>query len=180
MANECSWTLTLYKANDAAKARFAEMMERVNDDNMLVSIFEEEIWQSMDIPKWNTLDEVEGDRILGRSAWSDPDELFAAITEELAQVDPTVCAISTFSDEGLDFVGAAAYFAGEEVGRKHYDNDEIMEHVMERLAEDGHEDPDEDLIDDTKWENAWDLVDEAGLKLYLDELIVTNEKKKTA
>ena len=180
MANECTWTFTLYKANDEAKARFAEMMERVNDDNMLVSIFEEEIWKSMDIPKWNTLDEVEDNRILGRSAWSDPDELFAAITEELAQVDPTVCALSTFDDEALDFVGAAAYFAGEEVGRNYYDNDEIMEYVMERLAEEGHEDPDEDLIDDTKWEYAWEIVDEADLKLYLDELIVTNEKKKTA
>ena len=180
MANECSWTFTLYKANDEAKARFAEMMERVNDDNMLVSIFEEEIWQSMDIPKWNTLDEIEDNRILGRSAWSEPDELFAAITEELAQVDPTVCALSTFDDEGLDFIGAAAYFAGEEVGRNVYDHDEVMEHVMECLAEDGHEDPDEDLIDDYKWEYAWDLVDEADLKLYLDELIVTNEKKKSA
>jgi len=180
MANECSWTFTLYKANDAAKARFTEIMERVNDDNMLVSIFEDEIWKSMDIPKWNTLDEVEDNRILGRSAWSDPDELFAAITEELAQVDPTVCAISTFDDEALDFVGAAAYFAGEEVGRNVYDNDEIMEYVMECLAEDGHEDPDEDLIDDCKWEYAWEIVDEAYLKFYLDELIVTNEKKKTA
>ena len=58
MANECTWNFELYKANDAARAHFAKMMERINDDNMLVSIFEEEIWQSMDIPKWNTVDEV--------------------------------------------------------------------------------------------------------------------------
>ena len=178
MANECTWNFQLYKANAAATAHFAKMMERINSDRMLVSIFEEEIWQSMDIPKWNTVDEVDlgSDRIFGRSAWSEPDEIFAAITEELSQYDPAVCAIASFDDEGLDFIGAASYFDGEEVDRIVYDEEDVLSHTRDQLMEaNGGEEPSEEDIDDAKWEWGWDLVDEASLRQELDELVANCE-----
>ena len=178
MANECTWNFQLYKANDAARAHFAKMMERVNDDNMFVSIFEDEIWQAMDIPKWNTVDEVSlgEDKVFGRSAWSEPNEIFAAITEELSQYDPAVCAIASFDDEGLDFIGAASYFDGEEVERTVYDREDVLDHTREQLMEENDgEEPSEEEIDDAMWEQAWDLVDEESLKKELDELVANCE-----
>ena len=178
MANECTWNFQLYKANAAATAHFAKMMERINSDRMLVSIFEEEIWQSMDIPKWNTVDEVDlgSDRIFGRSAWSEPSEIFAAITEELSQYDPAVCAIASFDDEGLDFIGAASYFEDYEVDRIVYDEEDVLDYTREQLMEENDgEEPSEEDIDDAKWEWGWDLVDEASLRKELDELVANCE-----
>lgn len=178
MANECTWNFQLYKANDAARAHFAKMMERINDDDMLVSIFEEEVWQAMDIPKWNTVDEVnlDEDRIFGRSAWSEPDEIFAAIVEELSEFDPAVCAIASFDDEGLDFIGAASYFQDYEVDRIVYDEEDVLIHTRDQLMEaNGGEEPSEEDIDDAKWEWGWDLVNETRLRKELDELVAKCE-----
>ena len=178
MANECTWNFQLYKANDAARAHFAKMMERINNDRMFVSCCDDEIWLAMVSPKLNTVDEVSlgEDRIFGRSAWSEPNEIFAAIIEELNQYDPAACAIASFDDEGLDFIGAASYFDGEEVERDVYDREDVLDHTREQLMEENDgEEPSEEEIDDAMWEQAWDLVDEESLKKELDELVANCE-----
>jgi hypothetical protein len=179
MANECDWHFQIYKATNEAKAVFEKMVSRLDSEDRLVSILDEEVWQKMGIPKWNFVQEhnTEDGWLQGISAWSPPLEIFAEITRKMSEVDPTACAVVTFAD-GTNFVGTASYLAGEQIRLLEFDEEDIIVYTIGQLQEEYGREPTEEEVDDMKWDYADSLVDTAIVEEQLEELCALVEKRK--
>jgi hypothetical protein len=179
MANHVSFNVWFREINDAAKARWKEMCENLNNDqqdgyeywmgDLWVDGKEgsptlDEVRQydwTCDVigPKWAYINDFDEDSFQGYSAWSAPEEGVTKILEELAKFDPNMITSMTYDDEMPNFVGWSVWLGDQLEDGCEDEYEEIREAVF-MANPDIQEQWDYDA-DEWKCDEDGDMTDEA-------------------
>jgi len=147
MANHVMYNVQFHQINDAAKARWKEMTQNLEEENHEYwfgdlwvdgkegSPTKEEVrqysWTTDFIgPKWCYIQDIDEESFQGYSAWSAPEEGLVKILEELEQLDPNIVTSITYDDEMPNFVGWSVYKGSEMEDGCEWDDEEIREEIF--------------------------------------------------
>jgi hypothetical protein len=165
MANHVSYNVHFVEINEAAKARWKEMTDNLENDrqdgyeywfgDLFVDDKEgspsldevrEYSWTTDVIgPKWCYINDYDDDSFSGYSAWSAPEEGLVKILEELEKHDPNIITTIQYDDEMPNFVGWYVYQGSELQDGCEDDDEEIRDAVFNQypnLKEHWNEDAD--------------------------------------
>ena len=146
MANHVSWSITFHEINDAAKAKWKELTDRlVKEDYEYwmgdLWVYEDGPVNAEDVrqyswttehlgPKWCYITEFDEDNCYGYSAWSWPEQGLNWILEQLSPLDPNLITSINFDDEGPNFYGTYTYDGADLYDGFEDDYDELMERIF--------------------------------------------------
>jgi hypothetical protein len=179
MANHVSYQVWFREINDAAKARWKEMTDNLQNDRQdgyeywfgdlfvdnkegspTLDEVREYSWTTEVIgPKWCYIQDYDEDSFSGYSAWSPPETGLVKILEELEKLDPKMVTSITYDDEMPNFVGWSVYVGSEMEDGCEDDYEDIQftifnnhPHLKEHWDEDNEEwatDEDGDCTEET-------------------------------
>jgi hypothetical protein len=177
MANHVNFNIQFQEINDAAKAKWKELTNRlVKDDyeywfgdmwldpntNALSS---EDVrqysWTTENIgPKWSFIKEFDEDGCQGYSAWSVPEQGLQWILGQLAELDPDMITVLTYEDENPNFTGVQVYDGDELYDSFEDDYSETVMKIIESNPDElmGKWDEDEEAWVDQDAEDFFDEV----------------------
>ena len=146
MANHVSWSITFHEINDAAKAKWKELTDRlVKEDYEYwmgdLWVYEDGPVNAEDVrqyswttehlgPKWCYITEIDEDSCYGYSAWSWPEQGLNWILEQLSPLDPKLITSINFDDEMPNFYGTYTYDGADLYDGFEDDYDELMERIF--------------------------------------------------
>lgn len=147
MANHVMYNVQFHQMNDAAKTRWKEMTQNLEEENHEYwfgdlwvdgkegSPTKEEVrqysWTTDFIgPKWCYIQDIDEESFQGYSAWSAPEEGLVKILEELEQLDPNIVTSITYDDEMPNFVGWSVYKGSEMEDGCEWDDEEIRAEIF--------------------------------------------------
>lgn len=98
------------------------------------------------------------------------DSAVQALISELAQIDPNLIAVVSYTHDSPDFAGWEVYLGDESINGNEFDRDEIEEFILEdnpelnELDEDERSEQLKSIFDDAVWEaidtRRWDEIEE--------------------
>ena len=146
MANHVSWNITFHEINDAAKAKWKELTDRLvkedyeywmgdlwvhEDGPVNAEDVRQYSWTTEHLgPKWCYITEFDEDSCYGYSAWSWPEQGLNWILEQLSPLDPNLITSINFDDEGPNFYGTYTYDGADLYDGFEDDYDELMERIF--------------------------------------------------
>ena len=125
------------QGNEAALAKFKELFDRVEDDN-LDDIFEEKCpddnwydWRINNIgAKWATVEDVDVDYAIVVSAWSAVIQACEYISKQLFEIDPDHIITLSAEDEMPNWFGVYIFAEGELYDHTEWDWDELKDILL--------------------------------------------------
>lgn len=170
MANHVSYSVRFEEMNDAAKAKWKELSDRLVKENyeywmgdlwvykdgpVNAEDVREYSWTTEHVgPKWCYIQDFDEESFHGYSAWSEPTPALEWILSQLAPLDPQMITTITYEDEMPNFAGVYVYEGDECIDGYEDEHDEIMDRIFETHP-DLKEKWDEE-IEDWKDEDAQD------------------------
>jgi len=200
MANHVSYYVWFREMNDAAKARWKEMTDNLQNDQQsgyeywfgdlwvdgkegspTLDEVRQYSWTTEEIgPKWCYIQDYDEDSFSGYSAWSPPLDGLVKILEELEKLDPKMITSITYDDEMPNFVGWSVYVGSEMEDGCEDEYEEIREAVFNEqphLREHWDEENDDWATDEDgdTTDAAYEAQDE--LQEYLYDVINTMQEE---
>ena len=167
MANHVSFSIQFEEINDAAKAKWKELTDRLEQENYEYwmgdlwvyeggPVSKEDVrqysWTTEHVgPKWAYIQDFDDTGCSGYSAWSAPEEALSWILEQLAPLDPNLITSFYYDDEGPNFYGVYVYNGTEMEDGFEDDDEELRDRVFNahpHLKEQWDEDEIEWVTDD--------------------------------
>jgi len=145
MANHVSYSVRFEEINDAAKAKWKELTDRLIKDDY--EYWMGDLWvyeggpvNSEDVrdyswtlehvgPKWCYIQDFDDEGFSGYSAWSAPETGLQWILDQLVEVDPNLITSFYYDDEMPNFYGAYVYEGNECYDGFEDDHDDMMERI---------------------------------------------------
>lgn len=145
MANHVSYSVRFEEMNDAAKAKWKELSDRLVKENY--EYWMGDLWvykdgpvNSEDVreyswttehvgPKWCYIQDFDEEGFSGYSAWSAPEPALQWILDQMSELDPNMITSFYYDDEMPNFYGAYVYEGNECYDGFEDDYDDMMERV---------------------------------------------------
>ena len=145
MANHVSYSVRFEEMNDAAKAKWKELSDRLVKDNYEywmgdLWVYEDGPVNAEDVreyswttehvgPKWCYIQDFDEEGFSGYSAWSAPEPALQWILDQMSELDPNMITSFYYDDEMPNFYGAYVYEGNECYDGFEDDYDDMMERV---------------------------------------------------
>ena len=179
MANHVSFSVNFVQINDAAKAKWKELSDRLvksennhefwmgglwvdgQEGSPTMEETEQYAWTTENIgPKWCYIQDFDDTSFSGYSAWSAPEMGLIWILEQLEEYDPNIITSFYFEDEMPNFYGANVYEGSELFDGFEEEGDEIMQRVFSEHPEikEMWDEEEEEWKDDDGWSAYTDVL----------------------